>query len=154
MKVVAVHDDGRVEIEGRDLKLTLWFHDAAHLRSALCVGGRVEWKPKFHVLDVSSGGSFNLAALDRAEPCKPPVHRRPEETTRQVIERAMRENYGFTVPERWVADLDAIPDGDTGEPQCGYVVRSYNPTTHERALMRKLAEEFGDGPDHRQPPGR
>ena len=27
VKVVAVHDDGHVEIEGDDLKLTLWYHD-------------------------------------------------------------------------------------------------------------------------------
>lgn len=34
----------------------------------------------------------------------------------------MRENHGYTVPQRWLADLDAIPDGDTGEPQSGYLV--------------------------------
>jgi len=27
VKVVAVHDDGRAEIEGHELKLTLWCHD-------------------------------------------------------------------------------------------------------------------------------
>ena len=72
VKVVAVHDDGRVEIEGDDLKLTLWYHDPDHLRSALCFGGRAEWKPKYHVLYVISSGSFNLATLDKVEPCKPP----------------------------------------------------------------------------------
>jgi hypothetical protein len=25
----------------------------------------------------------------------------------------MRENHGYTVAARWLADLDAIPDGDT-----------------------------------------
>jgi hypothetical protein len=39
VKVVAVHDDGRVEIQGDDLKLTLWYHDRDRLRSALCFGG-------------------------------------------------------------------------------------------------------------------
>ena len=34
----------------------------------------------------------------------------------------MRENHGYTVPARWLADLDAIPDGDTGEPESGYLV--------------------------------
>ena len=68
VKVVAVDDDGRVEIEGDDLKLTLWYHDPDQLRSALRFGGYAEWKPQFHVLDVSSSGSFNLAALDRVEP--------------------------------------------------------------------------------------
>ena len=50
VKVVAVDDDGRVEIEGHDLKLTLWYHDPDHLRSALCFGGRADWRPKYHVL--------------------------------------------------------------------------------------------------------
>ena len=40
VKVVAVHDDGRVEIEGDELKLTLWYHDPDRLRSALIFGGR------------------------------------------------------------------------------------------------------------------
>ena len=50
VKVVAVHDDGRVEIEGDELKLTLWYHDPDRLRSALIFGGRAEWKPRYHVL--------------------------------------------------------------------------------------------------------
>jgi hypothetical protein len=151
VKVVAVHDDGRVEIEGDDLKLTLWYHDPDHLRSALCFGGRAEWKPKYHVLYVISSGSFNLTTLDKVEPCKPPIRRETTETTRQFIQRAMRENHGYTVPERWLADLDAIPDGDTGEPQWGYLVGTDTPTTQERALLRKLAEEFGDGPTTANP---
>ena len=77
--------------------------------------------------------------------------RQQTETTRQFIERAMRENHGYTVPERWLADLDAIPDGDTGEPQSGYLVGTDTPTTQERALLRKLAEEFGDGPTTANP---
>ena len=32
VKVVAVHDDGRAEIEGDELKLTLWYHDPDRLR--------------------------------------------------------------------------------------------------------------------------
>jgi hypothetical protein len=111
VKVTAVHDDGRVEIESEDMKLTLWHHDPDDLRSALRFGGRAEWKPKYHVLYVISSGS-----------CKPPIRRRPTETTRQFIERAMRENHGYTVPARWLADLDAIPDGNTGEPESGYLV--------------------------------
>jgi hypothetical protein len=146
VRIVSVHDDGQVEIEGHDLKLTLWYHDPDQLRSALRIGGYAKWKPQFHLLDVNSSGSFNLAALDRVEPCVPPIRRRPTETTRQFIERAMRENHGYTVPERWLADLDAIPDGDTGEPQSGYMVGTDTPTTQERALPRKLADEFGDGP--------
>jgi hypothetical protein len=75
VKVAAVHDDGQVEIEGDDLELTLWHHDPVHLRSALCFGGRAEWKPKYHVLYVISSGSFSLATLDKVEPCKPPIRR-------------------------------------------------------------------------------
>ena len=81
-----------------------------------------EWKPKYQVLYVISSGSFTLATLDEVEPCKSPIRRRPTETTRQFIERAMRENHGYTVPARWLADRDAIPDGDTGEPESGYLV--------------------------------
>jgi hypothetical protein len=103
------------------------------------------------VLYVISSGSFNLATLDKVEPCKPPIRRETTETTRQFIERAMRENHGYTVPERWLADLDAIPDGDTGEPQWGYLVGTDTPTTQDRALLRKLAEEFGDGPTTANP---
>jgi len=113
VKVVAVHDDGHVEVEGHDLKLRLWHHRPDQLRSA--VNGYHQWRPKFHVLKVSSS-LFNLATLDQVEPCKPPAHRQPTETARQFVERAARENHGLTVPARWLADLDAIPDGDTGEP--------------------------------------
>ena len=154
VNIVAVHDDGRVEIEGHDLKLTLWHHDPDRLRRALGSDDYADWKPRFHVLSVPSPrDSFNLATLDQVEPCVPPIRRRPDETTRQLIERAMRENHGYTVPGRWLADLDAIPDGDTGEPQSGYLVGTDTPTTHERAVLSKLAEEFGDGPTTAGPGG-
>jgi hypothetical protein len=65
VKVVAVQDDGRVEIERDDLKLALWYRDPDHLRSALCFGGRAEWKPKYQVLYAISSGSFNLATLNK-----------------------------------------------------------------------------------------
>jgi hypothetical protein len=136
VKVVAVHDDGRVEIQGDDLKLTLWYHDPDRLRSALCFGGYAEWKPKYHVLDVISSGFFNLATLDTVDPCKAPIRRLPTETARQFIERAMRENHGCTVPARWLADLDAIPDGDTGEPESGYLVGIESPT--DTSLLEPL----------------
>jgi hypothetical protein len=143
---IMVHHDGRVDLEGDELKLTMWNHDPDHLRSALIFGGRAEWKPKYHVLYVTSSGSFNLATLDRVKPCVPPIRRRSTETTRQFIERAMRENHGYTVHEHWLADLDAIPDDDTGEPQSGYLVGVDTPTAQEAALLQKLAKEFGDAP--------
>jgi hypothetical protein len=148
VKVVAVDDDGRVEIEGHDLKLTLWYHDSDHFRSALIFGGRVEWKPKYHVLRVISGSSFNLATLDQVEPCKPPIRRRPTETTRQFIERAMRENHGYTVPARWLADLDAVPDGDTGEPKSGYLVGIETPT--DPTLLEPLPPQSTDARTRRR----
>jgi hypothetical protein len=46
------------------ISLNLGYHDPDHPRSALCFGGRAEWKPKYHVLYVISSGSFNLATLD------------------------------------------------------------------------------------------
>ena len=58
----------------------------------------------------------------------------------------MRENHGYTFPQHWLADLDAIPEGDTGEPQSGYVVGVDTPTAQDAALLQKLAEEFGDAP--------
>src|SRR4029077_20223560 len=73
-------------------------------------------------------GSVNLATLDQVQPCKPPIRRRSTETVRQFIQRAMRENHGYTVPARWLADWDAIPDGDTGEPKSGYLVGVETPT--------------------------
>jgi hypothetical protein len=143
VKVVAVQDNGHVDIEGDELSLTLWHHDADRLRPALRLGGEAEWKPRFHVLYVVSVGSFSLAGLNEVEPCVPPIRRRPTETTRQYIERAMRVNHGYTVPEHWLVDLDAIPDGDIGERQSGYLVGNNNPSPKEKALLRKLSEEFG-----------
>lgn len=122
VKVVAVHDDGHLDIEGDDLKLTLWHHDPEHLRWSQRFGGYAEWKPKFHALYVVSAGWFNVAVSQRVKPCVPPARPRPNETTGQFIERAMRENHGYTIPLRWLDDLDAIPDGDAGEPTSGYLV--------------------------------
>ena len=58
----------------------------------------------------------------------------------------MRENHGYTVPQHWLADLDAIPDGDTGEPQSGYLVGVDTPTAQEAALLQNLAGELADAP--------
>ena len=59
-------------------------------------------------------------ALETAWPGAQLVNRR-DMTTRQFIERAMRENHGYTVPARWLSDPDAIPGGETGEPESGYL---------------------------------
>lgn len=146
VKIVAVHDDGRIELEGRDLAITRWHHDVSALRR---VGTQALWKPRFHVLASASGGLLCLGDPAKAAPCVPPIRRRPTETVRGYIQRAMRENHGYTVPERWLADLDAIPDDNGGEPQSGYLVRTNKPTDEQKALLRKLSEEFsGDNPYH------
>ncbi len=53
----------------------------------------------------------------------------------------MRENHGYTVPARWLADLDAIPDGDTGEPASGYLVGIETPT--DPTLLEPLPPNRG-----------
>lgn len=134
VKVIAVRDDGRIELEGEGVSLTLWHHEPRRLHSLR--GGRAEWRPRIHLLHVASG-MVNLADLDRVVPCVPPIRRRPSETVRQYLDRAMRENHGYTVPQHWLADLDAVPDGDTD-----------NPTPPEKALLRKLTQEFGTTEHH------
>lgn len=57
--------------------------------------------------------------------------------------RAIRENHGCTVRQNWLADLDAIPDADAGEPQSGYLAGTRNPAPWLKALLRKGAEDFG-----------
>lgn len=71
VKVVAVQDDGRLELEGDDgLRLTRWTHDPMRLRNVLGRGGQVQWRPRFYVLSVG-GSVFNLARLDQLTPCAP-----------------------------------------------------------------------------------
>ena len=70
---VVVRDDGRIDIVGDELNLTMWNHDPGRLRSALDYCGRAVWKPRYHVLSLpgSFGFVFNPAALDQQTPCKP-----------------------------------------------------------------------------------
>lgn len=99
---IVVHRDGRVDLEGPQLKVTLWNHDPHRLRDA--VGqrgrGRAVWKPGFHLLAVRghSGYVFNLAALDQRTPCHPSARQDPGESTSDFIARALREDDGFTLP--------------------------------------------------------
>jgi hypothetical protein len=76
---VVVHDDGCVDLEGPELKLTMWNHDPDRLRDAVDYAGRAVWKPRFHVLAVPgpSGYLFYLAALDERTPCHPGARRLP-----------------------------------------------------------------------------
>lgn len=43
---VVVHDGGRVDIDGDELKLTVWNHDPDRLLSAVDYWGRAVWKPR------------------------------------------------------------------------------------------------------------
>jgi hypothetical protein len=52
---IVVHHDGRVEIEGDELKLTMWNHEPDRLRDAVDYCRRAVWKPRFHVLAVPGG---------------------------------------------------------------------------------------------------
>jgi hypothetical protein len=107
---LVVHDDGLVDLEGNELKLTMWNHDPDRLRDAVHYRGRGVWKPRFHVLAVPgpSGYLFNLAALDQRTPCHPGARQAPGESTPDFLARAMREDHGFTVPGRSLLAPDVV----------------------------------------------
>jgi hypothetical protein len=82
---MVVHDDGRIDLEGHELKLTMLNHDPDRLRDAVEYRGRgrAVWKPRFHVLAMPgpSGYLFSLAALDNRTPCHPGARQAPGEPT-------------------------------------------------------------------------
>lgn len=55
---IVVHHDGRVDVEGDELKLALWNHDPDRLRSALDYWGRAAWKPRYHVLTLPGSSAM------------------------------------------------------------------------------------------------
>jgi hypothetical protein len=101
---IVVHLDGRIDLEGDDLKVTMWNHDPHRLRDAVDYAGRgrAVWKPRFHVLAVPGpfGYLFNLAALDQRMPCHPSARQAQGASALDFLARAMREDHGFTVPGR------------------------------------------------------
>ena len=103
---IVVHHDGRVDIEGDELKLALWNHDPDRLRSALDYWGRAAWKPRYHVLTLPGlfGYVFNMAALHQRTPCKPDLHQAAPpaeaETAIARVLREAREYHGFAAPLR------------------------------------------------------
>jgi hypothetical protein len=109
---IVVHHDGRVDIEGDELTLTMWNHDAERLRDAVDYRGRgrAAWKPRLHVLAVPgpSGYLFNLAALDERTPCHPGARQAPGESTPDFLARTIREDHGFTVPGRSLLAPDVV----------------------------------------------
>jgi hypothetical protein len=68
VRIVAVQDDGHFDIEGDDLKITLWHHDVDTLRSALRQGAQAAWRPRFHVLSAGSASLLNVGTADRVTP--------------------------------------------------------------------------------------
>ena len=66
-----VHANGRVDIDGEELRLTVWNHDPDRLLSAVDYWGRAVWKPRYRVLSVPRlfGYVFNMAALDKRTEC-------------------------------------------------------------------------------------
>ena len=103
--------------------------------------GRAVWKPRFHVLAVPAPSGYLLAVLDKRTPCHPGARQAPGESASDFLARAMRENHGYTVPASWLADLDAVPDGDTGEPKSGYLVGIETPT--DPTLLEPLPSKHG-----------
>jgi hypothetical protein len=74
---IVVHLDWRVDLEGHELKATMWNHDPGRLRDAVHYRGRGVWKPRFHVLAVP-GPSGYLFKMFRGQPGRrhhAPAHR-------------------------------------------------------------------------------
>jgi hypothetical protein len=109
---IVVHHDGRVDLEGDELTLTMWNHDPDRLRDVVDYAGRgrAVWKPRFHVLALPgpSGYLFNLAALDQRTPCHPGARQAPGESTPDFLARTIREDHGFTVPGRSLLAPDVV----------------------------------------------
>jgi hypothetical protein len=114
VSTIVVRDDGLVDMEGHNLKLTLWNHSPGLLRSALrYYGRRVVWKPRFHVLTVRGRSSrhFNMATVDDRTPCKKAALPGPDETFEEFVLRAMREDGGYSLPTSSPLLKDALKDG-------------------------------------------
>jgi hypothetical protein len=99
---VVVHGDGRVDLHGEDLDLTVWNHDPARLQSAVDSWGRAVWKPKFHVLAVPGefGYAFSLGPAEHHSPCVREADLTPLPETASVLDRVRRdarELGGYTV---------------------------------------------------------
>ena len=96
---IVVHRDGRIDLEGPRLKVTLWNHDPDRLRDAVGRRGRAVWKPRLNLLAVPGHSCFmfNLAAVDQRTPCHPGARQVSGESTSDFVVRALREDDGFTL---------------------------------------------------------
>src|SRR5271166_2301830 len=146
---IVVHLDGRIDLEGDELKLAMWNHDPDRLRDAVNYAGRgrAVWKPRFHVLAVPgpSGYLFNLAALDQRTPCHTGARQAPGESTPDFLVRAMREVHGFSrcLGGAWL-------------PQMRWRARNKQRAALPHPCSSMTAEVFGDllGPRRRNDGGR
>ncbi|WP_168702479.1 hypothetical protein [Gordonia paraffinivorans] len=66
---VTVHSDGRVDLRGDDVRLTLWTHDPDELDFPRGVLDRAHWISKYSVLIVN-GRMFNLGSPDARSACQ------------------------------------------------------------------------------------
>ena len=103
---------GWVDIQGRDLSLTLWTHEATRLHQAWDGCGRAVWKPRWHMLSLPgpSGSFFNMATWDRRTPCVEKVA--PPADLHTTVDRVLweaRTYGGYTVP------MSSLRPGDAAE---------------------------------------
>ena len=98
---VTFRGDGWVDIEGRDLSLTLWTHEATRLHQVWDTCERAVWKPKWHMLSLPgpNGSYFNMATWDERTPCIEKVG--PPADLHTTVDRVLweaRTYGGYTVP--------------------------------------------------------
>lgn len=101
---VVVHDGGRVDIDGDELKLTVWNHDPDRLLSAVDYWGRAVCGSRgYHVLSLPGlfGYVFNMARLDKRTECWPGPPKSAPLATVQYEQRKLSS------PEAEVADAVA-----------------------------------------------
>jgi hypothetical protein len=69
---IAIHPDGRVDLEGDGLSLALWNHYPERLAAAFDYWGRAVWKPRYHVLSLPGlhGSIFNMVKLQDRSRCE------------------------------------------------------------------------------------
>jgi hypothetical protein len=103
---------GWVDIQGEDLSLALWTHEATRLRQVWENHERAVWKPRWHMVSLPgpTGVTFNMATWDRRTPCVEKVAPPPElQTTVDRVLWEARTYGGYTVP------LSSLRPGDEVE---------------------------------------
>ena len=91
---------GWVEIQGEDLSLMLWSHEAARLHQEWDRCGHAVWKPRWHMLNLPGpdGSAFNMATWDQRTPCIEKIA--PRDDLQTTVDRVLwqaRTYGGYTV---------------------------------------------------------